>query len=68
MNEDGGHKGMLRRVRDFFFSAVNKEFLIFLSFLLLSGAFWLILTLNETYEREIVMSTRLEGVPKSLSC
>ena len=65
MNEAGGHKGMLRRVRDFFFSAVNKEFLIFLSFLLLSGAFWLILTLNETYEREIVMSTRLEGVPKS---
>jgi hypothetical protein len=65
MNGDGSRKGIFRSVRDLFFSAVNKEFLIFLSFLLLSGTFWLILTLNETYEREIVMYTRLENVPRS---
>ncbi len=59
------NEGFLRKVRNFFFSVANKEFLIFLFFLLLSGTFWLVMTLNETYEREIVLCTKLDGVPKS---
>ena len=38
-------------VRNFLFSSVNKEFLIFLFFLFLSSVFWLMMTLNETNEK-----------------
>lgn len=53
-------------VRNFFFRMFNKEFLIFLFFLLLSGAFWLIMTLNESYEREIKVPLRLENIPRKV--
>ena len=39
-------------IRNFLFSVVNKQFLIFLFFLAFSGIFWLLMALNETYERE----------------
>ena len=45
---------------------MSKEFLVFLFFLLLSGIFWLILTLNETYEREINVTIQIKGVPKNI--
>ena len=48
-------RSLLRMVRDFLFSTANKEFLIFLFFLALSGIFWLFMTLDETYEQEVVM-------------
>ena len=48
------------------FSNVNKQFLIFLFFLLLSGISWLILTLNETYEYELKVPVRLANVPKNI--
>ena len=54
-----------RVVRNFLFSSVNKEFLIFLFFLVLSSIFWLIMSLNETYEKEICVPVRLVGVPKN---
>ncbi|MBO4825976.1 MAG: YbbR-like domain-containing protein [Prevotella sp.] len=53
-----------RIARNFLFKVVNKEFLIFLFFLFMSGAFWLILALNETYEREIRVPLQLVNVPK----
>ncbi len=56
---------MYRVVRNFLFSSVNKEFLIFLFFLVLSSFFWLIMTLNETYEQEICVPVRLVNVPKN---
>lgn len=52
-------------VRNFLFSSVNKEFLIFLFFLLLSGAFWLMMALNETYEEELKVPVRLVGMPRN---
>ena len=52
-------------VRNFLFSSVNKEFLIFLFFLVLSSIFWLMMTLNETYEQEICVPVRLVNVPKN---
>ena len=55
-----------RAVRNFLFSSVNKEFLIFLFFLFLSSMFWLMMTLNETYEQEIDVPVRLVNVPKNV--
>ncbi len=45
---------------------MSKEFLIFTFFLILSGIFWLILTLNETYEREIKVTMQIKGIPKNV--
>jgi len=54
------------KVRNLFFSLVNREFLIFLFFFALSGAFWLLMVLNETYEREIVIPVRLVDIPDNV--
>lgn len=48
------------------FSQMNKEFLIFLFFLFLSGMFWLMMTLNETYEQEICVPVKLAGQPTNV--
>ena len=56
---------ILKAVRHFLFSGLNKEFLIFLFFLALSGVFWLMMTLNETMEREFKIPVRLTGVPRN---
>ena len=39
--------------------------MVFLFFLFLSGAFWLILTLNETYEQEVKVLVHIKGVPRN---
>lgn len=52
-------------VRDFLFGLLNKEFLIFLFFLALSVGFWLMMTLNLTYEREFKVPLHLTGVPRN---
>lgn len=52
-------------VGKFLFGTLNKDFLIFLFFLALSGAFWLMMTLNETYEREFDIPVRLTDVPRN---
>ena len=56
---------ILQMVRNFLFSSLNKEFLIFLFFLGLSGSFWLMMSLNETYEQEFDVPVRLVGVPRN---
>ena len=58
-------RNILKAVRNFLFSGLNKEFLIFLFFLALSGIFWLMMTLNETMEREFKIPVRLSGVPRN---
>lgn len=54
-----------RFIRVFLFSKSNKEILIFLFFLALSGAFWLSLTLNDTYEQEFAVPVAVIEVPKN---
>ena len=54
------------KIRNFLFGAINKEFLIFLLFLFISFLFWLGTTLNETYEREYVVSVSLDKIPKNV--
>ena len=58
-------RGIGRFIRVFLFSRGNKEFLIFLFFLALSGAFWLSLTLNDTYEQEFAVPVAVIDVPKN---
>lgn len=52
--------------RNFLLNLLNKEFLVFLFFLTLSGIFWLMMTLNDTYEKEIPLGVRLTGIPKNV--
>lgn len=52
--------------RNFLRRIISKEFLIFLFFLFLSSTFWLITTLNETYEREITVRLQLTNVPQNI--
>lgn len=59
-------KNIYRAIRNFLFSQLNKEFLFFLFFLFLSSIFWLMMTLNETYEQEICVPVKLTNVPKNV--
>ena len=45
---------------------MNREFLIFLFFLGLSGTFWLLMALNETYDKDIPVPIRLVNVPRNV--
>ncbi len=53
-------------VRNFLFSNLNKQFLIFMGFLMLSAIFWTIITLNESYEKELKIPVRITQVPKDV--
>lgn len=53
-------------IRNFLFSSVNKEFLVFLFFLALSGIFWLLMTLNETFEKEVRIPVKIVNIPKNV--
>jgi hypothetical protein len=51
---------------NFLFSKTNGELLIFLFFLILSGVFWLMMTLNESYEKEVKFAVRFTNVPENV--
>ena len=51
--------------KEFVFSRTNRELAIFLFFLALSGVFWLLLTLNETYEKEFAIPVSITNIPKN---
>ena len=53
-------------IRNFLFSRTNREFLLFLFFLTLSGIFWLLMTLNEIYEKEVSVPVHITGVPADI--
>lgn len=59
-------RSILHTVRSFLFGIVNKEFLIFLFFLCLAGVFWLVMALNEAYEKEYEVAVRIVNVPKNV--
>lgn len=50
-------------LRNCFSRIWNRQFLIFLFFLLLSASFWLFQALNETYERTFSIPLNLKNVP-----
>ena len=49
----------------FLFSRANKEVVVFVFFLALSGAFWMFTTLNQVYEHEFAIPVSVVGVPKN---
>jgi len=53
-------------LKRFFFSNMNKQLLIFVFFIFLSAIFWLMLTLNETYEKELKVPVRIVNIPKKV--
>lgn len=56
---------VFRIIGNFLFNKINRELLIFLFFVLLSGIFWLMTTLNETFEQEILVPIRYKNIPKN---
>lgn len=56
----------MTHLKNFLFGFVNKEFLIFLFFLILSGTFWLLMTLNENYEKELKIPVYLTNIPQNV--
>ena len=52
--------------RNFLLRLLNKEFLIFLFFLALSGVFWLITTMNEVLEKEVAVPVQIVNVPDNI--
>ena len=57
---------VFRSIRDFLFSIMNKQFFVFLFFLFLSAVIWLIMTLNETYEKELEIPVRITNIPRNV--
>lgn len=47
------------------FSKANREFLIFLFFFFVAGIFWLMMSLNDTYEQEIRVPVHYTDIPKT---
>lgn len=56
----------MQQVRNFLLRIINKEFLIFLLFLVLSGAFWTMTTFNEVWEKEIKIPIQIVNVPQNV--
>ena len=52
--------------RNFLLRLLNKEFLIFLFFRAVSGVFWLIITLNESLEKEVSVPVEIVNVPDNI--
>ena len=48
------------------FSNVNKQFLTFVFFLVLSAIFWLVATLNDNYEKELKIPVYIRQIPKNV--
>ena len=52
-----------RQACDFFFSRRSRELGVFLFFLVVSAGFWLLQTLDETFETDVVVPLQLTDVP-----
>lgn len=56
----------LRKIRNFLLSNKSREFLVFLFFVFVSFGFWLLQTLNDTYQTEFKVPVRLRNIPKEV--
>ena len=53
-------------VKNFLLGSKNKEFLIFLLFFFVSAAFWLLQSLNESFDIELKVPLRLDHIPSDV--
>lgn len=54
------------RIRNIFFGRKSHEFFVFLFFFAVSSCFWLLQTLNETFETEISVPLELKNIPENV--
>ena len=59
-------RSVMQILKNFLLSNINKQLFTFLFFLTLSAIFWLILTLNEGYEKELKIPVRIVNIPKNV--
>jgi len=59
-------KNIFQKIRHFLFGRANREFLIFLCFFVVSGIFWLLMTLNLSYDKELKIPVHISNVPKDV--
>ena len=57
---------IIKTTKDFLLSAKSREFLFFLFFFFIAGAFWLLQTLNGDYETEISIPVRIRNIPDNV--
>ena len=57
---------IFQKIRHFLFGRANREFLIFLFFFLVAGVFWLMMTLNLNYDKEIRLPVKIVNVPRDV--
>lgn len=57
---------LFQMMKHFLLNNINKQFVIFLFFVVLSAVFWFILTFNEGYEKEVKIPVRIVNVPKNV--
>lgn len=55
-----------KNAKNFLFGFVNKELFVFVFFLAMSAAFWMLMTLNETYEKELYVPVQIVHVPDNV--
>ena len=58
--------GIFKTIKNFLFSNLNKQLGVFIFFLLLSAVFWLIITLNETFEKELKIPVTVGNIPRNV--
>ena len=59
-------KELLNIIKSFLLRLMGKDFLIFLFFLILSGFFWLITSLNQTVEKEVAVPIQITNLPENV--
>ena len=54
------------RIKNLLFGKKSHDFFVFLFFFVVSAGFWLLQTLNETFETEISIPLELKNVPETV--
>ena len=54
------------KIKDSLFNKKNRELLVFFVFFCISSVFWLLQTLNESFDTEIAVPMRLTNVPSDV--
>lgn len=60
------YQHLVKKIRNFLQSPQCREFLFFLFFVFIASAFWMLQTLDETYETEITLPLRIKNVPENV--
>lgn len=57
---------IFQKIRHSLFGRANRELLIFLFFFIIAGIFWLMMTLNLNYDKEIKIPVHITDVPQDV--